>query len=47
MNERVRMIIVWGDAALTSGERSICRPASLPKYWPFDATIGPPGQAPV
>src|SRR5437773_731116 len=30
-------------AALTSGCSSDCNPLSLPKYWPFDPTIGPPG----
>ena len=43
MNERVRIVIVCGAAAFTSGCRSDCSPASLPKYCPFDATIGPPG----
>src|SRR5207253_6280695 len=42
-NDRVRIIMVCGVAALTSGCSSDCNPLSLPKYWPFDATIGPPG----
>src|SRR2546428_9933655 len=42
-NDRVRIVIVCGAAALTSGCSSDGSPASLPKYWPFDATMGPPG----